>query len=150
MTDLIVGLICLILALALVVVRKGYFSSPLYELKRQASRGDDYAKTVYPVAAYSSALRSLLWILLAFFTAVSLVEFDKFAPLAIGIILDAVLLWLAFSWLPNSNSSSICRSLTLLVNPFFSWVMHWAYPGLNKLDHLLKYYGEPHTLVNTK
>ena len=145
MFDLIVGLICLILALAVVLIRKGYFSSPLYELKRQAARGDAYAKTVYPVAAYSTALRSLLWLLLAFFTAVSLVEFDRFAPLAIGVILDALLLWLAFSWLPNSNSSPINRNLTLLVNPFFSWVMHWAYPGLNKLDHLLKFYGEPHT-----
>ncbi len=145
MTALIIGLICLVLALAIVLIRKGYFASPLYELKRQAAAGDEYAKTVYPVAAYGTALRSLLWLLLAVFIAVSLVEFDRFAPLAIGVVLDAVLLWLAFSWLPNSNSSPVCRQLTLLANPFFAWVMHYAYRPLAKLDRIHARYARPHT-----
>jgi CBS domain containing-hemolysin-like protein len=145
MTDFIIGFIFLILALAIVLVRKGYFYIPTFELKRRAASGDEYAKNIYPVAAYGSALRTLLWLLLGLFAAISLVEFDRVAPLYIGIILDAALLWLAFSWLPNSSNSSIGRQLTLLLNPLFAWVMHYLYPLLSKLDRLHAKYAEPHT-----
>lgn len=145
MTDFIIGFIFLILAISVVLVRKGYFYIPTFELKRRAASGDEYAKSIYPVAAYGSALRTLLWLLIALFTAISLVEFDRVAPLLVGIILDAVLLWLAFSWLPNSSVSSINRQLTLLLNPVFAWVMHYLYPLLSKLDGLHAKYAESHT-----
>ena len=138
MTDFIIAVICLVLALVVLMLRKAYFSVPIFELKRRAAANDVYAKRIYPLVAYGSAFRLLLWLLLAVFTAASLVLFARIAPVWFGIILVAILLWLVFSWLPNAGFSKFNRDLARLTVAPLELVLRWTYPVINylaKLDH---------------
>lgn len=145
MIDFIIGLACLIIALGIIMLRKAYFAKPYYELRRQAIKGDKYARTIYPVVAYGPLLRGLLWILLGIFSAVALVLFARLAPLWLGIILVIGWLWLAFSWLPNTKPSKFSQSLALGVTPLFNWLLNSGYPLVRQLDKITKYYPIAHT-----
>ena len=101
MTDFIIAVIFLALALVILMERKAFFALPTYELKRQAVAGDRFAREVYPLVSYGSSFRALLWFLFCTFAAVSLVLFARLAPVWFGIIMVAILLWLTFSWLPT-------------------------------------------------
>lgn len=147
MTDILIGTICLILTLAIILIRKGYFNQPDYEIKRQAYKNDAYARVIYPVVEFGSALRSLLWLLLALFTAISLVMFARIAPVWFGVGLDAAWLWLAFSWFPNAKATSLSKKLTILVNPLLLFILRKTHPGLSKFDRFLKHYATPHTRI---
>lgn len=145
MSDFIIAVVCLLLALLVVVLRKAYFALPLYELKRRATRNEQFARAVYPVVSYDSSLRGLLWTMLGIFSAVALVLFARLAPVWLGIGLVAAWLWLAFSWLPNNKTTKLSQDIAVLVTPFLAWVLHHTFPVIQKLGKLSRYYGQPHT-----
>lgn len=140
MTDFIIAVVFLVLALVILMERKAFFALPAYELKRQAASGDKFAREIYPLVSYGSSFRALLWLLLGVFTAVSLVLFARLAPVWFGIIMVAIVLWLTFSWLPSIRLSKLNRDLALLSVPIFAWVLHYAYPLIKELGKLERYY----------
>lgn len=145
MTQFIVALICLVLALLLVMLRKAYLELPLPELKRQAIRGNKFAATIYPIVAYGPSFRGLLWLLLGIFSAIALVLFARLAPVGLGIVVVVTWLWLAFSWLPNKKTTAINRQLAERSTPLFFWFMHWTYPLTKELAKLSQQYSRRHT-----
>lgn len=145
MTDFIIAVIFLVLAVVVVALRKAFFALPVYELKRQAAAGDQYSKQIYPVVAYGETFRALLWLLLGIFVAVSLVLFDRLAPVWFGVILDGILLWLTFSWFPHARARKFNRQLALYAVPVFAWVLHYTYPIVKELGKLGRYYDQGHT-----
>ena len=145
MTAFIISIVCLVLAFIVVMIRKAYFSLPFYELKRQAANGDKFAKTVFPIVSYNLTLRALLWLMLGVLSATAIILIGRVAPLLIGIILVGGWLWLAFSWLPNSEVSATSKSLAIAATPVFAWLMHWTYPLLKWLGKVSGKYRLQHT-----
>ncbi len=145
MTAFIISIVCLVLAFIIVMIRKAYFSVPLYELKRQAANGDKFAKTVFPIVSYNLTLRALLWLMLGLLSATAIILIGRVAPLLIGIILVCGWLWLAFSWLPNSEVSNTSKNLARAATPVFAWLMHWTYPLLKWLGRPSRKYRLQHT-----
>jgi len=146
MLDFIIGLICLIAALGVVLLRKVYFAVPLYELKRQAIKADFFASKVYPLVAHQAILQGLLWFFLVVFSGIALVLFNQFAPLWLGVILVIVWLWLVFSWLPNRPPRAFGRKLAIAMVPILSWLINAIYPIVKRAEEdIAELYPSPHS-----
>jgi CBS domain containing-hemolysin-like protein len=147
MLDFSIGLISLILTLVVVLLRKVYFAVPLYELKRQAIKRDSFASTIYPLVAHGAILRGFLWFLLAVFSGVTLVLFNQFAPLWLGVVLVIVWIWLIFSWLPNRPPRKFSQYLAIVMVPVLSRVINAIYPIVKRAEKIAGFYPIPHTGV---
>lgn len=145
MLDFIIGLISLVAALGVVLLRKVYFSRPLYELKRQAIKGDTFSSSIYPLVAHGAILRGFLWFLLAVFSALCITLFNQIAPLWIGIVLVIIYLWLIFSWMPNRPPRKLSQGWALLMVPVLVWIINAIYPIIRKLENLAGLYTIPHS-----
>jgi CBS domain containing-hemolysin-like protein len=132
MTNLIFALILLVLALGGVVVRKTYFALPIRELKRRAMRHEPLASKIYRVAAYGNSLRSLLWLFIGLTSAGSLVLLARELPIWASLLIVGPLLWIAFSLLPASRTTSVGARLTTLVTPLLAWLLNYLHPTLSR------------------
>jgi CBS domain containing-hemolysin-like protein len=47
------------------------------------------------------------------------------------------LLWFAFLWLPSSRSSSFGRQLAIWFAPSLAWLLNYAHPIFEKLNHIM-------------
>jgi CBS domain containing-hemolysin-like protein len=145
MVDFIVAVICLLLALVVIALSKVYFGVPLYELRRRALKGEAFASTIYPVAAFGPALRATFWLLLALFSAVALVLMARLAPTWLGFCLVIGWIWLAYAWLPNAKHSALTRRVTLSLNPLINRLAHFGYPLIKNTARVTGFPGETHT-----
>ncbi|MGH7234377.1 MAG: CBS domain-containing protein [Candidatus Saccharimonadales bacterium] len=144
MSDLIAAGICLLVALFALVLRKAYFSVPIYELKRRAAGGETYAKDIYPAVANTS-LRGLLWLVMTVLSAAFLILLNRKVNLLLGIIVGVIWLWLVYSWIPNRKVSSFGHQLAKLSAPFFIWLFSWAHPVIKQFNRISTHYNEKHT-----
>lgn len=131
MLTYLIALLLLLGALLFVVLRKTYNIVPAHELKRQAAAGNDVAKQLWQAVAYGDALRVLLWMCFAI-TAAGAVALLSTQSVWLAFIVLIVLLWLAFSWLPNTRVSSTALKITLLSTTAVARLLHL-------LDRPLKY-----------
>ena len=95
MTNYILAIILLMLALAGVVIRKTYFYIPPRELKRRAEKHDEVAAQLYRAVAYGNSLRSLLWLYIGLVSAASLIVLARQLPVWVSILIVGPLLWIA-------------------------------------------------------
>lgn len=133
MLTLTFAALLLALALLTVVLRKTYALVPAHELKRQAAAGNDLAKQLYRAVAYGVSLRVLLWIVLALASAGSFVLFTSVLTPLLAVLIVAVALWLAFSWLPSTRVTSFATRLTVSSTAVVVWVLHYSDPLLRRL-----------------
>jgi CBS domain containing-hemolysin-like protein len=126
------ALVALLIALGAVVVRKTYYELPARELKRRASRGDKVAAKLYPVVAYGSSLRSLLWLFIGLMSALSIILLARELPVWSSLLIVGPVLWIAFSWLPASRTTKIGARLTLLVTPLTLGLLNYLHPLLSR------------------
>ena len=145
MIDFIIACVCLVLAWQVILLRRVYFSKPVYEVRRQATSGNGFARLIYPVIAYGPTVRATLWLLLGVLTAAALVLLAKLAPVWLGICLVAVWLWLAFSWIPNRRVGAMSRQSARLATPMIIWFLNWSYPLMRHLEKLTGRYWPEHT-----
>ena len=145
MIDFIIACICLILAWQVILLRRAYFSKPVYEVRRQATSGNGFARLIYPVVAYGPTVRAMLWLVLGVLTAIALVLLARLAPIWLGICLLAVWLWLAFSWIPNRRVGALGRQSARMATPVLIWFLNWSYPTMRFLEKLTGRYLPPHT-----
>ena len=145
MIDFIIACICLVLAWQVILLRRVYFSKPVYEVRRQATSGNGFARLIYPVVAYGPTVRASLWLLLGVLTAAALVILAKLAPVWLGIGLVAVWLWLAFSWIPNRRVGALSRQSARVATPMLVWFLNWSYPFMRHLEKLSGRYWPEHT-----
>ena len=130
--NFVVALALLVLALAIIVIRKTYYSVPLHELKRQAERHEPLAKVIYPAVAYGNSLRSLLWLTIGFLSAASIILLARNLPVWASLLIVGPVLWIAFSWLPASRVTRVGAWLTKLVTPSVVWLLNWLHPALSR------------------
>lgn len=130
--NLIWATILLVLALALVTIRKTYYFYPFKELKRKAESHHGLAKAIYPAVAYGNSLRTLLWLLIGFCAAASIILFARNVSFWLSLLIVGPLLWIAFSWLPRGRVSKAGAWLTRRVTPIFIWLLNWLHPTLSR------------------
>lgn len=131
MTNLIYAALLLLLSLAGIVVRKTYFYLPLRELKRRAERHDILAVQLYRVAAYGSSLRGLLWLYIGLTSAASLILLARTLPVWASLLIVGPLLWITFSLLPATRTTTIGVWLTKLVTPILAFILNYAHPPIS-------------------
>jgi CBS domain containing-hemolysin-like protein len=138
MSDYIYAIILLLLALGGLVVRKTYFYLPVRELKRRAENHDPAATQLYRAVAFGNSLRGLLWLFIGVTSAASLVLLARRLPIWASLLVVGPLLWVAFSMLPASRSTSLGTRLTMLVTPPIAWLLNYLHPSLSRATDLAK------------
>jgi CBS domain containing-hemolysin-like protein len=132
MANVLFGIIFLLLALFGIVLRKTYFSLPLSELKRRAQKHDPYAVQLYRAAAYGNSLKSLLWLYTGLTAAISIILLARELPIWLGVLIVGPLLWIVFSLVPASRTSSLGIWLTKIATPFIAWLLNYLHPLLSR------------------
>lgn len=127
------AVLLLALAMLAVVLRKTYALVPARELKRQAAAGNSLAKQLYKAVGYGVSLRVLLWVVLALASAGSFVLFTMALAPVLAVLVVAVVLWLAFSWLPSTRVTSPATRITASTTPVVVWVLQYTDPILRRL-----------------
>lgn len=157
MFQFILAIVLLLLALVSLTLRKTYYYLPKAELKRQARAGDKLAALLYKAVAYDANLRLLLWLLIGISAAFGLVLFVRIAPVYLGILVVAIVLWLGFAWMPSTRLTAYGARLAVwltpavvrllaIINPVFSriteaWHRYFPLPlhsGLYEQEDLLR------------
>ena len=138
MTNLLVALIALLLALAGIAARKTYFALPLSELKRRAGKHEQPAEQLYRAAAYGSSLRTLLWLYIGLTSAVALVLLARQLPIWASLLIVGPLLWIAFSLLPATRTTKFGVRLTIFVTPIAVWFLNYLHPKLSRGAQLVE------------
>lgn len=137
MFGLAIAALLLVIALAGIALRKTYYYLPPKELKRQAEQGDKLARTLYRAVSYGPSLRVLLWLLVGLCSAGGIVLLARSAPWWIGFIATALLLWLAFSWLPNTRVTAVGARLAVWATPAIAVLLNYLHPVLSRLGEPL-------------
>lgn len=146
MVMFLIAIVLLALALLALILEKTYFYLPLKELKRQAARRDVTARTLYAAAAYDTDLKLLLWVVTGLSAAGGFLLFARLAPFILGFVAIALILLLAFIWLPRARLTAFGARLAVWCTPSVVWVMRMLHPVLRYASILvLQRYPEPHT-----
>jgi CBS domain containing-hemolysin-like protein len=132
MNSLTAALLCLVLALGGVVVRKTYFALPLRELKRRAANREKPYAQLYRAAAYGDSLRALLWLYVGLTGAAAVVLLARSLPVWASLLIVGPLLWITFSLLPAIRTTRVGTLLTSLVTPLLAWLLNYLHPLLSR------------------
>jgi CBS domain containing-hemolysin-like protein len=136
MLSFIVAVCAALLAVLAIVFRKVYFAIPSKQLKRQAEGGDMVAARLWDAVGLGSALRVFLWLVIVFGSGLSILLLARIAPPVLGLIGVVILLWVAFSWLPNTRPGSIGIRLTADATPLIAWLVSTLQPALDMIYRL--------------
>lgn len=132
MTNLVLAIVLLLLALAGVIVRKTYYAVPAHEIKRRAARHDRTAVQLYRAVAYGNSLRGLLWLYIGLTSAASFILLARMLPVWAGLLIVGPLLWITFSLLPATRTTRAGLWLTTLVTPLIARILNYLHPSLNR------------------
>jgi CBS domain containing-hemolysin-like protein len=146
MITFIFALLLVLLALLALTLEKTYFYVPRKELKREAAHNDRLAATLFRAATYGSELRLLLWIVMGLGAAGGFVLFARVAPLPLGFVVVALVLWLGFTWLPRTRLTLLGARLAERCTPGVVEIMRVLHPILRHLAaYVGRYHLGPHT-----
>ncbi len=134
MTNLILAVIFIGLALIFIDLKKIYHYVPKTELKKRSINGDKQAELIFKVVAYGTTLNIFLWALITIFSALGILFITKFSPNWLAVILIIFYLFIAFIYLPNSKIKKFSYKLIPLLNPILL-------SSLNIIENLLDYSG---------
>jgi len=135
------ALLLLVVALVGITLRKTYYYLPPKELKRQAEQGNTLARTLYRAVSYGPSLRVLLWLLIGLSSAGGVVLLSRSAPWWIGFAATGLLLWLAFSWLPNTRVTAVGARLAAWSTPAIAALLGYLHPVFSRIgEPLHKHY----------
>jgi CBS domain containing-hemolysin-like protein len=135
MIEFILAIVCFMLALAGVVVRKSYYVVPLLELKRRAEKQSvtyPNAEILYRTVSYGANLRVLLWAFIGSTTALGVVLTSSLAPWWLSLPIVIIFLWISYSWLPASKVSSFGSRLGVWVAPSLQWILAKTFSLINR------------------
>jgi len=127
MIQLAFAVLCALLFLLTMAVRRVYYCVPVKELKRLARERDQVGSTLYKVVAFDGSLAALLWLLAGTFAGVSFALFAMSLPLVLAVIVVMALLWLAFSWVASSFPRSSIVRFTAAISPGLAWILSHAH-----------------------
>lgn len=123
MVSFIFAVVFLVISLSAVVMRKAYALVTPREMKRQAAGGNELATQLYRAVGHGESLAALLWLLILLPMAVGFVLLSQSAPVWVSVLSIAVVVWLAFSWLPHTRLTGFGMRTTVYVTPAVDWVL---------------------------
>ncbi len=135
-----IALIFGLLTLLSISVHKTYANIPLKELKRQARRGDKYARALHQAAAYGGGLTTILWICVILPASAFFVSFSRSANPWLAFVGCLVLLGFGFAWLPTSRVGKTSLWLTRTASPILTWLLRHLQPLLTRSTNWLQHY----------
>jgi metal transporter CNNM len=146
MAVFILALLLMLVALLALTLQKTYFYMPYKELKRQAAGGDRLAATLFRAAAYGAELKVLLWLFSGLAAAGGFMLLARIAPPIFGFVAVALVLWLAFLWVPRTRLTSLGARLSGWCTPFVVWCLRLMHPLMQYLAaYAGRYAAGPHT-----
>lgn len=134
---LLSGLLLLI-AITAMVVRKSYFSTPIFEIRRRAQHGELLSAKLYQSVVYDGSLSLLLWLVITITAASGMVLFSRQTATWVSILAVVVFLWVAFLWLPRSRVTTIGSRMALAVSPSLAWLLNYLHPVLRHGSIIVK------------
>ncbi len=123
MGHMIASIICALLFLLVIAVRRVYYCVPAKELKRLARGQDTVGRQLYKVVAYDGSLAVLLWVLAGVLLAASAFFLAHGLPALTAVTVIAGLIWLGFAWLAVSSPWGFTVRLAVLVSPPLAWLL---------------------------
>lgn len=146
MTMLILAILLVLVALLALTLQKTYFYVPYKELKRQAAGGDQLATTLFRAVAYGAELKLLLWFVIGLAAAGGFVLLARLIPPMYGFLAVALVLWLAFLWLPRTRLTTLGARLSMWCTPVIVWCLRFTHPVMQYLAmYVGRYPVGPHT-----
>ncbi len=146
MISFLLAIFFLSIGLLALVLRKTYFYVPRAELKRQASRRDPLAATLWQAAAYGNSLQLLLWACIGLGAGIGFVLFARVAPPIFGFFAVALAIWFGFAWMPNRHLTSFGARLAVWCTPTVVRILSFANPILQAVaDFLARFPLAPHS-----
>lgn len=143
MISLLLGALCIVLALVALALQRYYSSVPLRELKRLSKRADHLAQALYRPAVYGASLRLLLWLVVGGLLSLGFVLIIPEVPSVVAFVVLASVLFAAFVWIPSLsltiNSAKFAASASPIVTPIVRQLhplLKGVAEGLNKLRHM--------------
>ncbi len=133
MIDFILALLFLLLTFILLELEKAYKVLPIDELRFRAKQNDSIYDLIYRVNVFNKSLDYTLWFLIAIFSALSVVLFNKLAPFLIGLIAVALFVFVLFIWLPNKKLNKVSIFFVKLFTPLLIKFLNLSYPLFSKL-----------------
>lgn len=130
MFQFILAVVCALIVLAAVTVKKTYYFLPAKEVKRQAEAGGMPAVLFWRAVAYGPSLRLFLWLVIGFASALCFVLLGNVAPPILAFIAVVLLLYIAFAWLPSSRLTGLSVRTTELLTPAIAWLVSTLDPVL--------------------
>ncbi len=140
MTDFILSILFLALAMAAVVMQKTYFYIPEKELKRQAANQEPLAEVLWRAAAYGMSLRVLLWTVTVLGVGIGLVLLSHIVPGIVAVVAVAFVLAYTFGWLPNTRLTSIGGRVTVMATPTIVWILEHSRVVLDWLQKWVRHH----------
>jgi CBS domain containing-hemolysin-like protein len=119
-----------------------YSSVPSRELKRLARKGDHLAVALYRPVAYGPSLRLLLWIVIGVTLSSGLLVTLQALPTVVGFGLLAVVMAIAFVWIPSMQLTVHKAQFAAFLAPVFVKALAYVHRPLNKLAHMVGEYRE--------
>ncbi len=146
MSQFLIAVVCLVIAVVAMVMQKTYFYISVKELKRQAAHHDPLASVLWQAVGYGTTLRLFLWLVTVVTAGIGLVLLATVAPMPLAIIAVGLLLMYTFAWLPNTRLSSFGGRITVFATPAVVWMLAKATPLLRPAQQFVRQYaGQSHT-----
>jgi CBS domain containing-hemolysin-like protein len=150
---LFIILVCLTVYGILLIRSFEFMSVP--ELKRQARKGNEDAKKVYPVRSYGMQLWMFLWFILGFLTtSIILLIKDIFGEWGawVALLINVPLIVVLHAILPWSKRPKPSLHMAAIVSPYLEIILRKSFPILRRLE---KWVGrwiqpEPFMLIQSK
>jgi len=133
MAIFLLAILLISLALLAVTLQKAYFYVPTKELKFRAGRGDKISAALASVAVRGSEVQLLIAISVVLFTTLGMVLFAQLAPLALGLVVVALVLALGFFWQPRTRLTKTEAELAVWSAPVIVWLAAHLQPLLRPL-----------------
>ncbi|GAC1391702.1 MAG: hemolysin family protein [Candidatus Saccharimonadales bacterium] len=137
------------LVLWFVSLQNTYAALPINELKKRARSDDAESKALYKAASYGVELRGLLWFLIIISSAALFVVLARYTVIWMAYVVNAIVLWIGYVWLPNSPLTRLNRFLGRKCAPFLSMLLSALHPVLSRIVGFLRSQNldSPHTKI---
>lgn len=132
---LFIILVCLTVYGILLIRSFEFMSVP--ELKRQARKGNEDAKKVYPVRSYGMQLWMFLWFILGFLTtSIILLIKDIFGEWGawVALLINVPLIVVLHAILPWSKRPKPSLHMAAIVSPYLEIILRKSFPILRRLE----------------
>lgn len=126
-----------ILLMSSISLLKVFKYTPLRELKRNASKGDEAAAALYKVVSYGTASGWALWFVIGLSSSALFLALARVVNGLAAYLLVALSIWFSFAWLPSRKVSRISRQFAILISPVLSRILSILYPIFRPIHSLL-------------